>query len=189
MYAKIIEYSLLSFLLLSSFSCSNTREHQQEELKQIHVVLPLDKLERIPTYLDNKIDDKKEAELRFVIYADTASCTPCTIAHLNEWNSIMYKANQITEVDFYYIFQKSVHDKESFKRYIQELRFTNEIYIDCNNEMIKNNPFLNGTRFHYLLINNHGNILYIGNPVNNEQAENKLYDVLLQAKSGTGISN
>lgn len=172
MYNKIIHFiGGTLFVSLIMTSCSSKTKKQIEELRNSNLELSLDSLTKVKPFrgFDNEMGNSEN--LKFVVFWDSANCTSCNFMHINNWNSIIYKANQITTVDFIFIMETTSENKEEIISLYHNSLFPYNIYLDLNHITKQNNSFLDNPLFHCLLVDKNDKIIFVGNPLNSEKVQ------------------
>lgn len=168
---------MASMIILSA--CNFSKETQTVDLEE-YIVLCLDSLERIEPQRYLRVKSEDSAALKFVVYMDSLDCTSCNMAHINDWNSVMGKANREVPVQFVFIFDISKNSRLDIIDMYKSRRFLHEVYLDSNQVTIRHNSILKKSIYHMTLIGKNGKILYAGNPINSTKAEDKLMRILTQ---------
>lgn len=160
-------------------SCSSNTKRQIEELRNSNIELSLDSLTKVKPFrgFDNKTG--KSEDLKLVVFWDSANCTSCNIMHINNWNSIIYKVNQITAVDFILIMETTSENKEEIISLYHNSLFPYEIYLDLNHITKQNNSFLDNPLFHCFLVDKNDKIIFVGNPLNSEKVQESFLQGIL----------
>ena len=180
MYNKIILFiGGALFVSLIMTSCSFKTKKQIEELRNSNIELSLDSLTKVKPFrgFDNEMGNSEH--LKLVVFLDSANCTSCNLMHINNWNSIIYKANQITAVDFIFIMETTSENKEEIISLYHNSLFHYNIYLDLNHITKQKNSFLDNPLFHCLLVDKNDKIIFVGNPLNSEKVQESFLQGIL----------
>lgn len=182
LYLAIICFSF------SLVSCSNKpngnlgRENARDyaEQEDIKIRIPLNEFE----HLSNNTDDgtaetRLDAEAyKFVVYIDSSVCTTCEFQTLGIWNSVIRHANQITDVDFFFILSPSKDNLEAIRCMYRFKRFLMDVYLDPEFKFEQGNPIVRKSMFHHFLLSPNDSIIYIGDPTADIEQKERLLQVL-----------
>ncbi|MBP5346150.1 MAG: hypothetical protein J6Y99_08050 [Bacteroidales bacterium] len=172
MHRKRLKVWMGIICLLICASCSS-REEQIKLLKQTQIHIPLEQMEKLPSPIQ-KDTSMNDADLYFLAYEDSTSCNTCKLSHIGNWNSVMNKVNTRAKVALLFTISPKEAELEEVKQLYYSKRVPFPIYIDAKGALETTNPLLCNTLFHYLLIDNKGKVLYLGDPTKSATSEEML---------------
>ncbi len=115
---------------------------------------------------------------KMVVYVDSTECTPCALSHLRYWNPII---KETKKYNVCYVFVIAPKKEEIFDINVEMevTDLTNSIYLDKDYIFLKRNEYIpHEEKYNTFLLDEHNEIVLVGNPINNEQIKNMYYNIL-----------
>lgn len=171
---KINDYkvSCLICIIFLVSSCTNNYKvrHTLKQMQERTVVLSLDRM---------KVTHSANADKRYVIckdnyhlcvYIDSTQCSPCQIDNLFHWNEFMdstYSSKK--KLDYVFIVAPKQSQLDEALLSIESCGVKAPVYLDTAYVFQKSNPQIpKNTKYHTFLLDRKGNVLVVGNPMDNE---------------------
>lgn len=118
---------------------------------------------------------------KLIIYYDSLDCSSCRISHLLDLYPL-YTMADTSDFSVVTIFSPMRSEVENTRFQLMLINHTIPIYLDKNGSFAQlNNCIPIDQRFHSFLINEAGSVLFVGNPISNEQ----LHSVFLKTLNKT----
>lgn len=184
-----MKHFLLWFFLLTLFSACNNRQHLIEYEAQIRsskIGIPLDSMKLLTPELDIPISGCNDsAQFRYVVYFDSAQCSPCQLGKLGIWRSIIKNTKKIgIDMDFLFIFHPKVSQRIEFEETYYSRKTYLRVYMDTTGIMERYNPLISqSTHLHAFVLNDSNHIEVIGDASKSEMVERKYYEFLRKKKA------
>ena len=164
---SIARVSFLFVLIASIAICSCRRNTEVSNLSS-NIVFP-NSLQLLSYGYSNYkgIDD----EYKILIVFDSLVCSDCVINRLVIWKDVLEYADSTDILSVVMIFSPPQKDRTRIENELQDNPVGYPIYIDNNNEFIKENN--TGRGIHVSLLDKTNNIILRGNPINNDELWSK----------------
>lgn len=167
------KYILIIGVLFCTFSCG---EHHRLKLTMSDF---LESVIHFPDSLyivyDGRVTqesfDKLKGSVRYnlIMYVDSVSCTSCRISSLNNMLRLYDQSEDDKRFSVMTIFSPSKEEVQYLEKSLMRLYYPYPIYIDKTHQFSQVNQLPSDMRLHNFLINQDGNVLFIGNPLENDQ--------------------
>jgi len=126
-----------------------------------------------------------KTDYTYVIYTDSTSCSDCTISHLTDWSRLCVN-QQITpnRLSYVFIISPKRNQYASVLKHVVVLSDLGEsVYIDTSGVFERRNPNIPSNKLlHTFLLDSDGNVMLIGNPINNLQIRSMLSQILSDSR-------
>ena len=128
-------------------------------------------------YLGNKADSVSYFNdigyLKFIIYADSMSCTSCTLKEMYQWNSILEKAQSFsTPLKTYFIFAPKKENIRNLYITMKNIMPSIPIFIDTAGIFSQQNPHIPANpMLHTFLLDKQNKVIFIGDPSKDKNLE------------------
>lgn len=170
------------FLLAIISSCVERRKVKDIMLEFVSsdIIIPDDldcifNAETSASYIDTLKSNK------LIIYYDSLDCSSCRISHLFDLYPL-YTMADTSDFSVMTIFSPKKSEVENTRFQLMLINHTIPIYLDKNGSFAQLNSCIpTDQRFHSFLINEIGSVLFVGNPISNEQ----LHSVFLKTLNKT----
>ena len=121
---------------------------------------------------------KDTVVLRMVVYIDSAYCTSCALDRMRQWNGLIADAARY-KGDLGYVFIAAPKPEQVEDTYfsIDYSQLDSPVYVDTAYAMRAANPGLpDGSEYHVFLMDENGNVLFVGNPLGGEELKELYMD-------------
>lgn len=122
----------------------------------------------------------KDAELKYVVYADSLSCSPCFVTHLNQWMKYIYDFKKYgNKLKFYFILSPKIGEREFLAQEISSSSFDYPVFLDVDKKFGKCNSHIpDNQQFHYFLLDEGNKVILIGSPLMSQKIEALFYKTI-----------
>ena len=155
---------LFSLILLGCKSDKERIEGKIVQMKSHPVDLCLEKM-------DSRRNPLMEGHNKYtlVVYVDSAECSPCALSKLRFWNPVIESAKKRRlDVAFVFILAPKSTEMEDVNLELDVTDLQSSIYVDTSFIFRKKNDFIPSEQeYHTFLLGQDGEILVIGNPLEN----------------------
>lgn len=166
-------------MLITLSSCRQTEfEKEIKDFVGSHIDLELDSM----LYISNPQSPAfniKQQKFSYIVYVDSLSCSDCAINHFADWASF---ENQVDPNRMTYLFIVSTKTKNKshiIEKVKKDTLFNDRIYIDNTGIFEHSNPHLPSNKLlHTFLIDNSGQVVLVGSPINNQKTLNLALELL-----------
>lgn len=170
---------ILGVILLASCKHSNKIDREVNLLLSRKVEIPEYREEFF--YPDRNIyEGFEEAKLKYVVYADSLSCSPCFVKHLNQWMKYIYDFKKYGDrLKFYFILSPKIGEREFLAQEISNSLFDYPVFLDVDRKFGKYNSHIpDNQQFHYFLLDENNHVILIGSPLTSQKIEVLFYKVI-----------
>ena len=175
MHSKINITGIVSFFLAIFFG-GCVKQHNTEHIEKQEIILSLDEMLFYPEHLR---DTTFKPKYKYVVYVDSAECSPCKLGHIGIWN---YFRNELLDnnAELYIILfsETSLVDeiKQTHDLYKQRI----PIYIDTLGVFERDNPQIAAetSEFHNFLLDENSRIIVVGDASQNHHVRDRIFDIL-----------
>lgn len=176
---KIQYFLFIAILLLIGCKQSNKMDREIESLLSHKIEIPEYSEEFF--YPDkNLYNGFKEAELKYVVYADSLSCSPCFVKHLNQWMKYIYDFKKYgNRIKFYFILSPKIGERDFLAEEISSSSFDYPVFLDTHGKFGKNNTHIpENQKLHCFLLDENNNVIQIGSPLISPKMESLFYEIV-----------
>lgn len=172
-------------VMVATVGCDSKRERIKDTLTAMHqqqIVLPLDRMKCRYNGKDTIVNHSTVPKLRMVVYLDSAYCTSCTLDKMRMWNGLIADASKY-KGGLQYVFIAAPKPEQLEDTYfsIDDSQLDSPVYIDTAYAMRAANPDLpDGNEYHSVLIDEDGNVLFVGSPVGGDDLK-ELYNKTIRS--------
>lgn len=150
-------------------SCANERTQHLEEVISTEIVMPIDSLVALRSYLPQ---DSYSYQYHIVAFYDSTECQSCLMRHFSEMNEKIQKYKSVYSSDYSVVIESSSNKLGQRRREYLMSQFENPVYIDTSGIFRRSNPFLFRDRRLYNFVTDINNkIIQIGNPLLSSNVE------------------
>ena len=176
---RLITYILSIMLLFLCWSCKESDDIKETliSMQKNKICLSLDRMQCKFYANDTTLKNTNSTEFCFVVYIDSARCSPCTLDKIHQWNILIdeFKQRKEQKLEFIFIAAPKPSQIEDAYLSIEYCGLKNPIYVDTAYIFRENNKHIpSETRYHNFLINSKGEIMLVGNPLENKKIRNLL---------------
>ena len=126
---------------------------------------------------------------RLVVYFDSTVCQSCRLNKLYEWEPIL-NLEQKVDFEVMFIFSPTKSQSKLIYRSLATNKFPHVVWFDTNNKFRVHNGFIpKDTRFHTFLLNKQNEIVFVGDPLYNNELNNLFKKVLYNLMLNEGKLN
>lgn len=183
---RLFQTTLFIVVVLSVFtSCVREKtivRKTMENFLESNVVLT-DDLYVVDDRVYANADLSNLCNLKLIVYVDSLSCSSCRIAHFIDLLPLYEMAESDGRFSIVAIFSPRVSEIPDVERQLMLLDFPYPIYVDVSGEFARQNQIPKDSRFHYFLSDDNGQILFVGNPIANEQLKSVFSSTLHNIKN------
>lgn len=132
---------------------------------------------KVSEYNDSIIKGKT-----FVIFIDSSECTDCRLSKMRSFDKLRALGDNTASFDMVCIITPPSEQKESVTKKIAHYsKYDSMTYvIDTEGAFCSNNPIVTRSwKYHYLLINEAGLPVFVGNPTDSDRMLNAFIEALL----------
>ncbi len=175
---KVISFLLFGFLVIG---CQRpTHDELLSQMQSLPVVLPLDEMECWCPADSCRGKANGKYDLAVVSYADTTDCSMCYIDKLVLWNDFLPLRKASGErLQFYFIVEARGGEAMDLMEKLPLSHLDCPIYVDEKLAFRRENPHIPIQKwYHTFLIDSKGKVLMVGNPLYDEMAEQRFYQML-----------
>lgn len=115
-------------------------------------------------------------DYKLLIVYDSLVCSNCVINRLVIWKDILEYADSTDNLSVVMIFSPAQKEKTVVEKELRDNPIGYPIYLDEQNDFIKENNI--GKGFSVCLLDNYNNVVLYGNPINNDELWNKYKDII-----------
>lgn len=113
------------------------------------------------------VTDNDTSKYKMVVYFSPLFCTSCNLDKLIEWDKIKRDINNCSYI--YILSYNSKQDERDIKIILNNIMFTQKVYLDYGNNFIKLNPHIKANPiFHTFLLNDKNEIVIVGDPTSSK---------------------
>lgn len=149
------------------FSCNNPKE-LRSQLKNIlgqQLTFPKEiisvKGDKV-SFVNHSISEKP----KFIIFIDSLECSTCLLSHLHNFSPLEDYSNNTGLFDLFILLSPKEDEKVAMIDYTLTLSLNCPIYFDIESHFTQNNSFIPpDSRFHFLLTDSNGKVIFVGNPI------------------------
>ena len=163
----------LSIITILLTACStNSLERDYKRLKSEKVTLP-----QYQTAIVNgkniPATNLPHGKLKLIVFCDSTSCNNCAIEAIYSWEDyIKYAEDLDDQLSYHFIFTPKKEEISNIKATLATTDFNYPILFDSIGLFRKLNPHIPANKmFHTFLIDEHGQVLFVGNPLWNVETE------------------
>lgn len=170
---------ILGVILFSGCKHSNKMDREVNLLLSRKVEIPEYREEFF--YPDRNVyEGFEEAKLKYVVYADSLSCSPCFVKHLNQWMKYIYDFKKYGDrLKFYFILSPKIGEREFLAQEISNSSFDYPVFLDVDRKFGKYNSHIpDNQQFHYFLLDENNHVILIGSPLTSQKIEVLFYKVI-----------
>ena len=152
------------------YSCTNRAisKHEYELLKNSTVEIP-EKGWFYGACRLNNIEKLLKGRYRFLVFKDSALCSPCYIKSLGEWESFLSEFKD-GDIDLVFVLQPKKREIISAKSVLSNRKYKFPIYLDTTGIFLRMNKHIPQNEiFHSMLLDKKNKVLVIGNPLKNKE--------------------
>ena len=182
MHSKIIIVGLvICSLTIVLGSC--IKHHNTELVENKEIVLSLDEMLFYPEHLR---DTTFRPKYKYIVYVDSAECSPCRLTHMGIWN---YFRNELSDnnAEIYIILysEKSIVDEIKQTHDLYKHRIP--IYIDTLGVFERDNPQIAEmtTEYHNFLLDENNKIIVVGDASQNHHVRDRIFEILSRDADST----
>lgn len=177
---KSFSYIILFFLFVIE-GCSSHDSNVENIIQKMKSCPVNTNFDQMSCWLNDSMQKNRpweKAKMKLVVYADSTSCTECTLKKLYLWEDfVQLEKKYNNQFYIFFIFNPrkgtNVYDMTS---YIKVSELNHPIYIDSKGVLGKSNSHLRlfDARFQIFLLDEFDNVKFVGNPLFNFDLEEKL---------------
>lgn len=180
--------TLWTCVLLFLSACNNRQRQAEYEAKirATEINVPLDSMKCLMPEKSIALSGCNDsAQLRYVVYFDSAKCSPCQLGKMEIWHSIIKLTKDIdANVDFQFIFYPKSSQRAEFEKKYYSRKTQLRVFIDTTGIIERHNPLLaKSSIFHAFVLNDSNHIEVIGDASKSELVERKYYEFLRKKKA------
>lgn len=190
MHIRIISFLLcIIVIMFSIISCNDNKNDIEDNLLSMQkkaILLPLGNMMSQHCKNDTASFENCnsiKANYRYVVFIDSAQCSPCAIDGLYRWNSVIDSVRQNKlNLSFLFIVSPPKWQLEDVLLAVEFSGLENDIYIDSMNIFSKMNQHLpRDSKYHSFVINGDNKVVIVGNVLINGKIR-ELLNKLLKSK-------
>lgn len=177
---SLMSYSVTFILYTLIFcSCGNhyTVKTTMRQFVKENIEIP-ENIIMVENKICKPIDVSRLNSLKLIVYVDSLTCSSCRINRFAEMLPIYELAENEGTFSVMAIFSPKSDKLDMVKRQLMLLEFPYPIYIDISREFVINNFIPEDNRFHCFLIDNLGQVQFVGNPTASEQLKSIFLNIL-----------
>jgi hypothetical protein len=152
------------------------KEYKLDEITNKGIILSLDDMFFYPEHLR---DTTFKPQYKYVVYVDSADCSPCKVIRMGIWN---YYRNKLLDynVGFYMIFSPPKEQIQTLLNTHTAYKHRIPIYIDTLEVFKRDNPQITErtTDFHCFLLDDNNKILVFGDASTNHHVRDEIFQIL-----------
>ena len=179
----------LSIIVVFLAACStNSLKRDYKRLKSERIALP-----QYRTVIINgrnkPVTDLLHGELKLIVFCDSTSCNNCAIEAIYNWEDYIKYAEELDgRLSYYFIFTPRKEETEDVKSTLDATDFNYPIIFDSVGLFRRLNPHIPANKmFHTFLIDENGQVVFVGNPLWNMETENLFKTTVEKHLYGTDI--
>lgn len=185
---KSLSYIFLIPLFLSACNEKQELKHEIQQMQSHNIILPLEEMLRLNVpYQDSIHSLAQKAKLRLIIYTDSSECSSCKLMEMKKWKTAMQNINEhYDKIAIYFIFSPKKEDEDILKFNLRIMSLSGFVYWDKNGLFSQKNPQIpQNPALHSFLIDEHGKVILVGNPMENKDIEKLFWQQIEKYYSNT----
>lgn len=172
-------FFLLTVLSIIYSSCNRRKEIIDKQVSMLYsstIKIPYSEMDTL--VLDTVYMHKKD-KCQFLVFVDSAQCTPCYASHHQDWEFILKECIKHEHPVALSVIIEGKSIPEEVRLKLLSQRIEESIFLDTNAVFRKHNPFFpESDIMHVLLLDKDGSVVFVGNPLHSKEMEELLYKKL-----------
>lgn len=171
-------------LILTCLGCRNDIKDNFESMLSSSFHLPYEQFVRLSNdssiIVDSPLLDNKY-QYYMVNYYDSSECAPCVMPNIIKWNKYLhYEKDGRIRFIFLFSSRNDMYSKHEIYKAYKCINWNHDIYIDTCDAFKDKTKIPDNEFFHTFMIDNMGNVVFVGNPIENQRFDSLFHKIVDQ---------
>lgn len=171
-----------TLLVFTFIGCGNDIKDDFKSMLSSSFHLPYNQFVRLSNECSINVDSNlfdNKYQYYMVNYFDSLECAPCVMPRVTKWNKYLHYEKE-GRIKFIFLFssRKDMYSKHDIYKAYKCINWNHDIYIDTCDAFKDKTKIPDNGFFHTFMLNNLGNVVFIGNPIENPCFDSLFHSII-----------